>query len=305
MIDVSVIMPIYNTPIRCVKDAIESIFKQVHDGSVELSIFNDGSTENYSEHLERFLDSLEFPDSVHLVYSKSIKNTGVGNARDSAIRNSSGEYIILLDSDDILHPETIKKCTHILNNHKKIQLVYSNLRKVSRDLKQTIYHMDSALFQIHHEKYKHSLNDPILHTTFILKVQMFRKEAYLNLGGYNFRYSPGEEIEFCIRLSLSTNHINIYPINDELYIYRDNPLGVYTKRYNELVRNIEDAILYHAKKMDDTIFKAKRIGKIRDTFVTCYAVYGNNGQIKVPYIDYRNSTSLKICRNGDNENTKL
>lgn len=109
MIDVSVIMPIYNTPIRYVKDAIKSIFKQTYDGPIELSIFNDGSTENYSEHLERFLDSLEFTDSVHLVYSKSRKNTGIGNARDIAIRNSSGEYVMLLDSDDVLHPEAIKK----------------------------------------------------------------------------------------------------------------------------------------------------------------------------------------------------
>jgi len=303
MIDVSVIMPIYNTPIRYVKDAIESIFKQAYDGSIELSIFNDGSTENYSQHLERLLDSLEFMDGVRLVYTKSHKNTGVGKARDSAIRNSSGEYIMLLDSDDVLHPEAIKKCTNILNNYKKVQLVYSNLRRVSCDLKQTIYRMNSAVFQSLHEEFKHSLNDPILHTTFILKVQMFRREAYFNLDGYNFRCSPGEDIEFCIRLSLSTDHINLCPVNDELYIYRDNPLGVYTKRYNELVTNIEDAILYNAKKIDDSISKVKRIGKIRDTFVTCYALYDNDGQIKAPYIDYRALTLLKICKDGDNENT--
>lgn len=195
-----------------------------------------------------------------------------------------------------------KKCTNILNNYKKVQLVYSNLRKVSCDLTQTIYRMNGAVFQVLHEEFKHSLNDPILHTTFILKVQMFKREAYFNLGGFNFRYSPGEEIEFCIRLSLSSDHVNIYSIKDELYTYRDNPMGVYTTRYNDLVTNIEDAILYHVKKIDDSISKVKRIGKIRDTFVTCYALYGNNGQIKAPYIDYRALTLPKICGDRDNEN---
>jgi len=293
MTDVSVIMPVYNTPIRYVKDAIKSVCRQTYDGCIELVIFNDGSTENYSQNLERLLSSLRFRNNIRLIYIKSHKNTGVGNARDRAIRSSSGEYIILLDSDDILHPEAIKKCSRILDNYKNVQLVYSNLRKVSRDLKQTIYKMDSVSFHPFHEKYKNSLNDPMLHTTFILKVQMFKREAYFNLGGYNFKYGPGEEIEFCVRLTFSVNHINICPINDELYIYRDNPQGVYTKRYNELVRNIENAILYHAKKMDDTISMVRRVGKIRCTSVTCYALYGNNGQIKAPYIDYRTLTLLK------------
>jgi glycosyltransferase involved in cell wall biosynthesis len=97
---VSVLMPAYNSELY-IAEAIESILNQSHD-NLELIIFDDGSTDNTREVIQRYQD----PRIIKIL---SDKNYGVVRARNEMIDRASGQYIALMDADDIADLTRITK----------------------------------------------------------------------------------------------------------------------------------------------------------------------------------------------------
>lgn len=91
---VSVIMPAYNTE-KYIGEAIESIISQTYT-NWELIIVNDGSTDKSGEFAEEFARH----DSRIKVFHQD--NEGAPAARNRGWNKSNGEYIVFMDSDDIL-----------------------------------------------------------------------------------------------------------------------------------------------------------------------------------------------------------
>ncbi|WP_167373122.1 glycosyltransferase family 2 protein [Halorubrum ezzemoulense] len=100
---VSVIIPTYNRP-DLLLDAVESVIKQTYK-NIELIVVDDNSDQNIQNIVENNMSG----------YSKSIevlthnKNMGQNQARNTGIKKSSGEYIALLDDDDVWKEEKIEK----------------------------------------------------------------------------------------------------------------------------------------------------------------------------------------------------
>lgn len=95
---VSVIIPLYNQK-EYVSEAIESVLSQNYK-NIELIVVNDGSTDNPDVILNEFKDKLRVINQ---------KNRGPSNARNTGLKNSSGEFVQFLDADDILAPEKIEE----------------------------------------------------------------------------------------------------------------------------------------------------------------------------------------------------
>ncbi len=98
---VSVIIPFYNR-IDKLKNAIESVLTQTHK-YLEIILVNDCSTENI-EIIKEYINNDERIKLINLE-----KNLGPASARNIGIGNSSGEYIVFLDSDDSFVNDKIKK----------------------------------------------------------------------------------------------------------------------------------------------------------------------------------------------------
>lgn len=92
---VSVIMPAYNVA-PFIGAALESVFAQAFS-NFEVIVVNDGSPD--TEGLERAL--APYQERIHYI---SQENRGVGAARNAAIRAARGEFIALLDPDDLWEP---------------------------------------------------------------------------------------------------------------------------------------------------------------------------------------------------------
>jgi glycosyltransferase involved in cell wall biosynthesis len=92
---VSVLMPAFNSELY-IGQAIESILHQSYS-NIELIIFEDGSTDQTRKVIENYHD----PRIVKIL---SDKNGGVVRARNEMIDRSSGQYIALMDADDIADP---------------------------------------------------------------------------------------------------------------------------------------------------------------------------------------------------------
>ncbi len=96
---VSVIMPVYNAE-AFVAEAIQSVLAQTH-GFFELIIVDDGSPDASAE----IVQSVEDPRIRF--FAKA--NGGVSSARNAALRETKGDVIALIDSDDRWEPEKLEK----------------------------------------------------------------------------------------------------------------------------------------------------------------------------------------------------
>ena len=90
----SIIMPVYNSE-KYLSECIKSILRQTYN-NFELIIIDDGSTDN-SSHI---CDEFAILDSRIKVYHK--KNEGVSAARNDGLKYVSGDYLMFVDSDDLV-----------------------------------------------------------------------------------------------------------------------------------------------------------------------------------------------------------
>lgn len=99
---VSVIVPCYNTG-SIIEETFDSLEQQTtHD--FEVIFVNDGSTDDTLQRLQNYKKRAKC--RVKIIDKK---NEGVSVARNTALREATGEYILFLDSDDIYHPECIQQ----------------------------------------------------------------------------------------------------------------------------------------------------------------------------------------------------
>ncbi|MEG0553296.1 MAG: glycosyltransferase family 2 protein, partial [Carnobacterium sp.] len=100
MIDVSIIMPIYNVE-KQLEKAIESVLNQTYR-NIELILVNDGSPDN-SIQICRYYEEID--DRVCVINQK---NAGAGYARNAGLAQSSGQYIYFIDPDDYIEINLIE-----------------------------------------------------------------------------------------------------------------------------------------------------------------------------------------------------
>lgn len=100
-IKVSVIVPIYNVE-EYLEECLDSLVKQTLKG-IEVLMIDDGSTDHSASIAKRFDEKY---DHFHYFYKE---NGGLGNARNYAIPYVKGEYLIFLDSDDVVPEDAYKK----------------------------------------------------------------------------------------------------------------------------------------------------------------------------------------------------
>ena len=99
---VSVIMPCYNSE-KYIAEAIRSVVAQTYS-NWELLIFDDGSTDHTAE------IALAFEaDDPRIFFYRNQYNLGVARTRNQGIEIARGEWIALIDSDDIWHQEKLQK----------------------------------------------------------------------------------------------------------------------------------------------------------------------------------------------------
>ncbi|XP_066441947.1 queuosine-tRNA galactosyltransferase isoform X2 [Eleutherodactylus coqui] len=106
--DVSIIIPMYNAELW-LEECLKSVLQQDFGGVLEVSIYNDGSTDGSVGIVQRWKPMLEERD-IRLILGghDSERPWGVGYAKNHAVRQSSGRYLCFLDSDDVMMPQRIQ-----------------------------------------------------------------------------------------------------------------------------------------------------------------------------------------------------
>ena len=98
---ISDVMPVFNTPVSYLKEAVDSILTQtVKD--FEFIIINDGSTYSCKEYLESLSDP-----RIRIIHNE--KNLGITKSLNIGLREARGKYIARMDDDDISIPIRFEK----------------------------------------------------------------------------------------------------------------------------------------------------------------------------------------------------
>lgn len=98
---ISVIIPAYNSS-KYIKRVVTSVLLQTYE-NFELVIVDDCSTDNTVELVESFADK-----RIKIV--KHQHNTGAGVARQSGLKEATGEFIMFIDSDDYVKDDFLEQC---------------------------------------------------------------------------------------------------------------------------------------------------------------------------------------------------
>lgn len=106
---VSIIMPCYNVE-KFVALGIQSIFEQTYR-NIELVCLDDGSTDNTYD----IIYDLSKKYNIKLIRQN---NNGILSARREAIKHASGDYIALVDADDVIEYDAIEKSIDIILSEK-------------------------------------------------------------------------------------------------------------------------------------------------------------------------------------------
>lgn len=106
---VSVIIPVFNTALY-LDEAFASVATQTHR-PLEVSIYDDGSTDGSTEIIADWLDRFKAADVMCVCSSRTTApstekdektGSGPGAARNRAVSQASGHYLCFLDSDDYM-----------------------------------------------------------------------------------------------------------------------------------------------------------------------------------------------------------
>lgn len=198
---ISVLMPVYNVEEKYLRECIESILSQSYE-KVEICIVDDASTKK--ETLTT-LKEYENNERVKVKYRK--KNGHISRATNDALEMASGEYVALIDNDDVLVKDALYKVVEVLNKNKKIDLVYSDEDKLDKHGTRCYPHFKPDWSP-----------DTLLSLNYICHLVVVRTKLVKEVDGFAVGMEGAQDHDLLLKITEKTDRI--YHIPEVLYHWR-------------------------------------------------------------------------------------
>ncbi len=238
---VSVIIPLYNAR-RYVAQAIESALNQTYS-NVEVIVVDDGSTDDPLEVISKY--------PVRVIRQD---NKGASAARNTGIREATGEFIVTLDADDTISPEYIVRTMSLMTPD--ISAVCTDFDYFGQHTGRTHITIPTLVEELTGNK--------------LTCCALFRKQALVDVGGYNTELFAYEDWNLWIDLLSHGKKLAV--LSEPLFHYRSKPTdehGLYSQalpRHQELVNKIQ---ALHPDLYGPNSFTVVVPSKFKDIFNDC------------------------------------
>ncbi|TAE57887.1 MAG: glycosyltransferase [Nostocales cyanobacterium] len=199
---ISIIMPVYNTSENFLKEAINSVLNQVYP-YWELCIADDASTK---PHIRNILNEYINKDKRIKVVFRT-ENGHISKSSNSAIALAKGEYIALLDHDDLLTPHALYEVVQLLNKHPEADMIYSDEDKINPEGK-----LQDPFFK------PDWCPDSFLSRMYTCHLGVYRRSLINEIRGFREGYEGSQDYDLVLRLTEKTD--NIFHISSILYHWR-------------------------------------------------------------------------------------
>lgn len=184
---VSVVIPTYKRDARVVRNAINSVLKQSYK-NIEIIIVDDNGGDEYSKVV--FECVKEFPQVIYIPHEK---NMGACEARNTGIKNSTGEFIAFLDDDDSWDIRKIEKQISKFKNE-RVALVYCGIKY--------IFEKNNKVINKRAIKSNQPCKD-LLVRNYIGSTScgVVRKTCAIEVGMFDVNLKSGQDLDFWYRLA--------------------------------------------------------------------------------------------------------
>ena len=210
---ISIAVPAYQTPVEFLRQMIESLIVQTYS-NWELCIVN-ASPDN--EEMQKVLAEYSAGDS-RVRFCNLKENLGIAENTNRAFAMAKGEFVGLLDHDDLLAPNALYEIVKILQDHPQADALYTDEDKVTTELDEH--------FQPH---LKSDFNLDLLRSNnYICHFFVVRKSIVEKAGGFRKEFDGAQDYDFIFRCTENAGEVLHVP--EILYHWRthkastaDNP----------------------------------------------------------------------------------
>lgn len=268
-VDLMIIIPTYNVE-RYIKECIDSVLRQKTKFRYKIVVVDDGSTDHTRDILNLY------SKEAQVIYQE---NGGVASARNTALKNIIGNYVMFIDGDDILQEGAIEDLMRkaidydadIVEGSSRLvaddgKVYGSVIYEESKDAQQTVSSLRgqpwgkvirAELFQNIKYPEKYDFEDSIF--AYCLYPSAEKKYTVKKVV-YDYRYNQNGITR---KITQSVKAIDTYYISVELWKYWKNKFEI-TKDFNIQVLN-QIVLNYHRTRMlEEEILKA---GFVVETFI--------------------------------------
>ncbi|MFA6385996.1 MAG: glycosyltransferase [Candidatus Paceibacterota bacterium] len=207
---ISVVIPAYNVA-GYIKQSIFSVVSQTYK-NLEIIIVNDGATDNTGEIIE------EYAKKDNRIKIITQENKGLAAARNTGLSNAKGEYICILDSDDIMLPDKILQQYNFLELHPEYGICYSGAYHFIDGSKDIYYHPIKVLFD---PQYESLLYGNIINPNTVF----FRRSVFEKYGGFDESLRSAEDWDYWLTLAYNGVKFGYQPERLTLYRVRSSSLS--------------------------------------------------------------------------------
>ena len=281
---ISLIVPMYNTDEKFFKELINSLESQTYL-NWELCLA-DGSP-NPNENLKKF-----YENNQKIKYKFLNENKGISANSNEAIKLATGEYIALLDHDDLLAPYALYEVANCINKYPDAEFIYSDEDKIDQNGNRSdgYFKPDFA-------------PDTLRCQNYICHFSVFKKELMEKLGGFRSEFDGAQDYDIFLRMSEIVKPENIKHIPRILYhwrVHKNSTAMENSNAKNYAFDNGIKAIESHLKRvgLDGKVTH----GCINGIYRVDYKVKGNpKVSIVIPNKDEKDI--LSVCINSILEKT--
>ncbi len=267
----SVVVPVYNVPEKYLIHCLDSINKQNDINDVEVILVNDGSNEETKNILDDYVIDKPLFKLIHQ------SNLGLSGARNTGEKESQGQWMIFIDSDDYLDIDAFKRIKESIAKYKDSSVI---LFASNRDSNGKISRInDLSLLENKTLSKEEWLRKYLDYNAFITSA--YSKVYNLKFLKDNDLYhnqelrQGAEGIEFNFRVFSKATEIKT--VNDVWYYYVYNPESISscqslkntdltTRCFEAIEKQINDNQWYFLKE----IFYTRFLYVIITTFISCF-----------------------------------
>src|SRR5665213_1052172 len=193
---ISVIVPTYNTNIRFLQECIESVISQSYP-NWELCIADDASPKaGVVQTIKKYAAR-----DTRIKLAERKQNGHISLASNSAIEIADGEYVALLDHDDVLWPNALYEIVKVINDDPGADFIYTDEDKIDEPGKILSYPF-----------FKPDWSPEFLEScNYITHFSCIRKRVVDQVGGFRKGYEGAQDWDLFVRVSEATDKVRHIP----------------------------------------------------------------------------------------------
>jgi GT2 family glycosyltransferase len=283
---ISILVPLYNTPEKFLRDMIESVTAQTY-GKWQLCLA-DGSDAEHVELVSRIVKEYQDKEKDYrggkISYMKLEKNEGIAGNTNHCLEMAEGEYIALFDHDDILHPEALYWYVKAINEENADYIYCDETTFKGDDINKMI---------TMHFKPDYAI-DNLRANNYICHFSMFKRTLLDGTELFRTKFDGSQDHDMILRLTDRAEHIVHVP--KLLYYWRSHAGSVASdisaKPY--AIEAAKGAVADHLRRHGYDHFKITSTRAFETIFKITYEVQGTP-KISIVIPNCEHAEDLKRC----------